>query len=52
MFLPTKDSRLIAALETGLPDCSGIALGLDRLLMMLTGAQSLADVLPFPIDRA
>lgn len=52
LFMPNPDRRLIAALQAGLPDCSGIALGLDRLLMVLTGARSLADVLPFPIDRA
>ncbi|MGJ0516145.1 MAG: EF-P lysine aminoacylase EpmA [Methylomicrobium sp.] len=47
-----KDERLIAALKAGLPECSGIAIGLDRLLMVLFGKSSLQDVLCFPINRA
>jgi lysyl-tRNA synthetase class 2 len=46
------DERLLAALEHGLPDCAGIALGVDRLLMIASGTRDLADVLAFPIDRA
>lgn len=42
-----KDERLLAALENGLPDCSGIALGLDRLLMVLADSPAIADVLSF-----
>lgn len=47
-----EDNRLLAAMEHGLPACSGCALGVDRLLMALTGANSIADVLAFPSDRA
>ncbi len=39
--------RLHAALASGLPDCSGVALGLDRLLLLLTGRSCLAEVIPF-----
>lgn len=52
LALPPKDRRLLAALDAGLPDCSGIALGLDRLLLLTTKAQALGEVLAFPIDRA
>jgi len=47
-----KDERLIAALAAGLPDCSGVAIGIDRLLMVLFGKLSIDDVLSFPITRA
>ena len=41
------DRHLLAALQYGLPPCSGIALGLDRLLMMLCAKKQVADVLTF-----
>ena len=47
-----KDKRLLAALKNGLPDCSGIALGLDRILMVLANSQTIADVLSFDISHA
>jgi lysyl-tRNA synthetase class 2 len=50
--VPEKDERLLQALRAGLPDCSGMAMGLDRLLMALTGSPSLDGVLAFPLDRA
>jgi elongation factor P--(R)-beta-lysine ligase len=47
-----SESRLLAAMEAGLPPCSGVALGFDRLVMVAAGARTLAEVMAFPIDRA
>ncbi len=41
------DYALIAALEAGLPDCAGVAIGLDRLLMLLTDSQRIQRVMSF-----
>ncbi|MBC7852121.1 MAG: EF-P lysine aminoacylase GenX [Pirellulaceae bacterium] len=46
------DSRLLAAMDHGLPACSGCALGFDRLVMAATGAKTIQEVMAFPIDRA
>jgi lysyl-tRNA synthetase class 2 len=46
------DLRFLAALEAGLPPCSGVALGLDRLIMLATGEKTLGSVLAFPWERA
>jgi lysyl-tRNA synthetase class 2 len=45
---PPIDEAFLAALEKGLPDCAGIALGVDRLIALLTGARTLADVVNLP----
>jgi len=42
------DERFVEALELGMPASSGNALGVDRLLMLLTGASSIQSVMPFP----
>lgn len=46
------DEAFLAALRAGLPPCAGVAVGLDRLLMIALGVQSLHEVLAFPTDRA
>lgn len=46
------DENLLSALRAGLPDCSGVALGLDRLLMLASGSRRVQDVLAFPFDSA
>lgn len=45
------DEALIAALRHGIPDCAGVALGLDRLLMLAAGVDSIAEILSFSIER-
>ena len=45
------DEHLLAALEHGLPDCSGVAIGLDRLLMIQCEKNSIGEVLTFPWER-
>jgi lysyl-tRNA synthetase class 2 len=49
--LPMIDERFLAALAAGLPDCSGMALGLDRLLMCLVNASSIDEVMSFSLSR-
>jgi lysyl-tRNA synthetase class 2 len=43
------DADFLAALDHGLPDCAGIALGFDRLVMLATGARHIEDVLWLPV---
>jgi lysyl-tRNA synthetase class 2 len=49
--LPLPNS-LLTALEHGLPDCTGVALGFDRLAMLATGASSIDEVIAILQDQA
>ena len=46
------DTRLIKALEHGLPQCAGVALGIDRLVMLATNKEKIKDVIAFDVQRA
>ncbi|MBN8614856.1 MAG: EF-P lysine aminoacylase GenX [Deltaproteobacteria bacterium] len=45
------DERFLGALEEGLPPCAGNAMGFDRVVALLTGAPTVADVMAFGSDR-
>jgi lysyl-tRNA synthetase class 2 len=46
------DERLIDALRAGMPSCAGVALGVDRLVMLALGAERIEEVIAFGFDRA
>jgi lysyl-tRNA synthetase class 2 len=46
------DARLLKALEVGLPACAGVALGLDRLQLVLTGCEQIRATLAFSYERS
>lgn len=50
--VPPMDVHLLSALQAGLPDCAGVALGLDRLLMLRLGLPELAAAISFDAQRA
>jgi len=47
-----QESYLDTAMQSGLPDCCGVALGFDRLVMLATGITDIVEVIAFPFDRA
>ncbi len=54
MGLPTQalDTRFLGALKAGIPKCSGVALGVDRLIMIAMDKQNINEVISFGIDVA
>ena len=46
------DYRLVDALAAGMPDCAGVALGVDRLIMLMLDVESIAEVISFDFPRA
>ena len=49
---PPMDENLLAALQHGLPDCAGVALGFDRLVALALGATRLSEAISFTTDEA
>lgn len=51
-IVPPVESRVLDAMASGLPECAGVALGVDRLLMAMLGVPRIADVLAMDFGRA
>ncbi len=49
--VPELDGKLLAAMDAGLPECAGVALGVDRLMMCLLHQEDIAGTMPFPFAR-
>lgn len=49
--LPPLDEHFLSSLEAGLPDCAGVALGLDRLMMLALNLPAIQDVISFSVEK-
>lgn len=47
-----EQNQLLTAMQAGLPDSVGVALGFDRIVMLAAGCHSISEVMSFPIERA
>ena len=45
-----EESRLLQAMRSGLPACAGVAVGVDRLILLALGLERIREVMAFPID--
>jgi lysyl-tRNA synthetase class 2 len=52
LAVPAIDESVLAALGAGLPACAGVALGMDRVVMLSSGARRIGDVLAFSSENA
>jgi lysyl-tRNA synthetase class 2 len=52
LVVPPQDQNLLLALQHGLPDCAGVAVGVDRLFMLLQDLPTIAESLSFDWQRA
>lgn len=50
--LRPTDQLLVDALQSGVPECAGVAIGLDRLVMLALGTDNISDVIALPFERA
>ena len=52
--IPVYDEvdQLLEAMQSGMADCSGVALGVDRLVMLASGVTDIQEVIAFPFERA
>lgn len=46
------DENFLSALEHGMPECAGVALGVDRLIMLALGCHKISEIISFEFDRA